>query len=183
MAFPACTILEKIYRNSISDVADYLHYQYSDNYLILNVSNRQYDYSKFEDRVKDYEWHDHQAPPLTTLIQLAFTMFHFLHSNSIPMQITRKEWSQFTVITGRGGRGQGSYLCSCSLDIKNLWKNASSFTTPRGLVHTIMELTSLASWDIWDSSMNWCVRGKLTRKCLFIVWDGCGRVGSVPSTT
>jgi phosphatidylinositol-3,4,5-trisphosphate 3-phosphatase/dual-specificity protein phosphatase PTEN len=81
MAFPACSTLEKIYRNSISDVADYLNSQYNGNYLIINVSNRTYDYSKFEDKVKDFEWHDHQAPSLTTLIDIGFSMFNFLQSS------------------------------------------------------------------------------------------------------
>jgi phosphatidylinositol-3,4,5-trisphosphate 3-phosphatase and dual-specificity protein phosphatase PTEN len=72
MAFPACSVVEKIYRNSISDVADYLESQHSDNYLVINVSNRLYDYSKFENKVKDFEWHDHQAPALTTLVHIGF---------------------------------------------------------------------------------------------------------------
>lgn len=47
MAFPACTRLEKIYRNDINDVAQYLNIQHKGNYLIINVSNRLYDYSQF----------------------------------------------------------------------------------------------------------------------------------------
>ena len=72
MAFPACSTLEKIYRNNIEDVANYLWNQHNGQFLIVNVSNRLYDYSQFQYRVRDYQWPDHQAPPLTTLIQVAY---------------------------------------------------------------------------------------------------------------
>lgn len=104
MAFPACSVLEKLYRNSISDVADYLNTQYQGNYLIINVSNRVYDYSKFEDKVRDFEWHDHQAPSLTTLIHIGFSMFNFLRSKSNSTQIPRMELWQSTVTTARAER-------------------------------------------------------------------------------
>ena len=51
--------------------------------MIFNVSNRFYDYSKFKGKVKDYEWPDHQAPALTTLIDVAFEMQAFLKSKHL----------------------------------------------------------------------------------------------------
>ena len=68
MAFPASELLEKAYRNPIEQVAAYLEQNHHVNYFIFNVSSRFYDHSGFSGRVKDYEWPDHQAPPLTTLI-------------------------------------------------------------------------------------------------------------------
>lgn len=91
MAFPACSLLEQFYRNSISDVANYLQTHHPNNFLVLNVSNRLYDYSKLQDRVKDYTWADHQAPPLSTLIHIAFDMYHFLDSNTPHIQPTPTE--------------------------------------------------------------------------------------------
>ena len=54
MAFPASSIIEKTYRNSIDDVADYFNLHHADAYLIINVSSRPYDYAKFHERVLEY---------------------------------------------------------------------------------------------------------------------------------
>lgn len=78
MAFPASDLLEKAYRNPIEDVVAYFNDRHPNNYLIVNVSSRLYDYAAFDGRVKDYEWPDHQAPPLTTLIQIGYEMFRYL---------------------------------------------------------------------------------------------------------
>jgi hypothetical protein len=47
MAFPASNFLEKAYRNSIDDVAQYFKEHHPENYLVINVSSRPYDYTKF----------------------------------------------------------------------------------------------------------------------------------------
>lgn len=80
MAFPASGIIEQTYRNSITDVANYLNENHHENYLIINVSSREYDHRYFNGRVRDYEWPDHQAAPLTTLIDIAYEMKNFLES-------------------------------------------------------------------------------------------------------
>jgi hypothetical protein len=46
--------------------------------MIINVSSRKYDHGLFEGRVKDYQWPDHQAPPLSTLILIAYSIMIFL---------------------------------------------------------------------------------------------------------
>ena len=71
MAYPASSFFEKTYRNSIDDVAQYFNTNHPHNYLIINVSSRAYDYTGFENRVLEYEWPDHQAPPLSTLFHIA----------------------------------------------------------------------------------------------------------------
>jgi hypothetical protein len=81
MAFPASDIIEKTYRNKIEDVARYLGESHGEHYLVLNVSSRTYDYSPFEERVRDYEWADHQAPTLTTLVHIAHQVAAFLLGN------------------------------------------------------------------------------------------------------
>jgi hypothetical protein len=35
--------------------------------MIYNLSGRKYDYEKFNNKVKDFEWEDHQAPALSTI--------------------------------------------------------------------------------------------------------------------
>lgn len=51
MAYPASNFLEKTFRNSIDDVANYFNEYHTDNYLIFNVSSRPYNYEKFDNRV------------------------------------------------------------------------------------------------------------------------------------
>jgi phosphatidylinositol-3,4,5-trisphosphate 3-phosphatase/dual-specificity protein phosphatase PTEN len=51
-------------------VVSFLEENHRGKYYIINVSNRNYDISLFEGRVKSYEWNDHQAPCLTTLFEI-----------------------------------------------------------------------------------------------------------------
>ena len=78
MAYPASSFFEKAYRNSIDDVANYFNEYHTDNFLIINISCRPYDYAKFGGRVREYEWPDHQAPPITTLVEITHQMKVYL---------------------------------------------------------------------------------------------------------
>ncbi len=51
MAYPASG-LESIYRNPITEVSRFLKSKHKNNYLIINLSNRKYDYSKLDNMVK-----------------------------------------------------------------------------------------------------------------------------------
>lgn len=53
MAYPA-TGCEQIYRNCLQDVISFLEEYHKGKYYIINVSNRDYDTSPFERRVKSY---------------------------------------------------------------------------------------------------------------------------------
>lgn len=50
MAYPASGI-EKTYRNSINDVAQYFNEVHHGNFLVINISMRKYDYNKFDGKV------------------------------------------------------------------------------------------------------------------------------------
>ncbi len=63
-------------------MANYLNDYHKNNYLVFNVSSRPYDYSKFNNQVLEYQWPDHQAPPLTTLFEIANKAFNFLISKA-----------------------------------------------------------------------------------------------------
>ena len=77
MAYPASGF-EKTYRNSIDDVSEYFKQKHGGNCLVINVSMRNYNYELFENKVKDYFWPDHQAPPLTTLFIICDDMLQFM---------------------------------------------------------------------------------------------------------
>lgn len=50
MAFPA-TGLSSAWRNHIDDVANMLNKYHKNHYMIWNLSDKQYDYAKFDDMV------------------------------------------------------------------------------------------------------------------------------------
>lgn len=50
MSFPA-EGLESTYKNSIDDVREYLESRHHNNYIVVNVSPRQYKTAKLNDRV------------------------------------------------------------------------------------------------------------------------------------
>lgn len=101
MAFPASDLIEKTYRNNIEDVAAYLAETHNQKYLIINVSSRIYDYELFRMKVKDFEWPDHQAPALSALVGVAYSIYDFLQCRYFHMQRTRLVSLQCTVITER----------------------------------------------------------------------------------
>lgn len=89
MAYPASG-LEKLYRNCIEDVSNFLNQKHPGHYYIINVSNRSYDSQPFEGRVQEYEWNDHQAPCLTTLFAICEFAHSYLAGRSGVMQKTAK---------------------------------------------------------------------------------------------
>lgn len=50
MAFPGSG-LETIYRNNIDDVANFLHQRHNSDYLVINLSGKKYDKTKFKGNV------------------------------------------------------------------------------------------------------------------------------------
>lgn len=63
MAYPA-EGLESIFRNKLDDVAWLLNEKHTDHYLIVNVSNRKYDFDKFNNNVMSIEWPNHYPCPI-----------------------------------------------------------------------------------------------------------------------
>lgn len=50
MSYPASG-LESIYRNPITEVSRFLKMNHNNHYLVFNLSNRYYDYTKFDNYV------------------------------------------------------------------------------------------------------------------------------------
>ena len=50
MAFPASGF-ESVYRNKIEDVSKFIKEKHGSNFLIINLSDRKYDYTKFDNQV------------------------------------------------------------------------------------------------------------------------------------
>lgn len=66
------------YRNNLGDVAKFLHQKHGNRYIIINLSQKTYDYSKFGNRVIDFPWIDHHAPYLPVLFDACVTIHEFL---------------------------------------------------------------------------------------------------------
>ena len=81
MAFPASGIAS-IYRNSIDSVSKFLKEKHDKHYIVINLSGKKYDYSKF-DKVLEYQWVDHHAPPIKILFQICFEINKFLKGKKI----------------------------------------------------------------------------------------------------
>ena len=80
MAYPASGF-ESLYRNSIDEVRTLIESRHGQNYIIFNLSDRKYDYSKFDHRVLDFKWLDHHAPALETLLNIVLMIQSFLSQN------------------------------------------------------------------------------------------------------
>ncbi len=52
--------------------------KHKDAYLIFNLSNRKYDYKKFKNMVREYDWEDHHSPAMNVLFEVCQEMFEFL---------------------------------------------------------------------------------------------------------
>ena len=78
MSFPA-EGMESTYRNRLDDVARHLHDRHAGHFMIFNLSERPYNYSKFQDRVADWcGFPDHHPPPLALLFRIVKAMEAFL---------------------------------------------------------------------------------------------------------
>lgn len=77
MAFPA-EGFESMFRNQLSDVAAFLERNHGINYLIVNASNRLYNYSKFGNRVIDMNWPNHYPCPFGHFVTVLKTTLQFL---------------------------------------------------------------------------------------------------------
>jgi hypothetical protein len=121
----------------------------------MNVSSRHYDYSAFNGRVKDYEWPDHQAPPLTTLVQIAFEMYRYLKCKSTLKKSLRSELLQCTAITVRDELEQPLYPFCYWWGIISQQLNASNTTILVDLIRILMGLISLVNYDTFNLYRNW----------------------------
>lgn len=107
MAIPGEGI-QKIYRNNINEVKDFLDSKHRNKYFMINLSGHKYDYDLFENKVYEYEWIDHQAPTLSTLFTICKKMFDYLNANI----------DHIVVINCKAGKGRtGTIICSFMLFI------------------------------------------------------------------
>eukprot|EP00002_Diphylleia_rotans_P017700 TRINITY_DN3434_c0_g1_i3.p1 TRINITY_DN3434_c0_g1~~TRINITY_DN3434_c0_g1_i3.p1 ORF type:complete len:384 (+),score=48.18 TRINITY_DN3434_c0_g1_i3:55-1206(+) len=109
MSFPAEGV-EKMYRNDIDDVSTFLHKIHGKNFMVFNLSERKYDYSKFSNLVTDCGFPDHHSPPLDLLFKICKAIdAHLLCSEQNVAVIHCKAGK------GRTGTTIAAYMLYCGL--------------------------------------------------------------------
>jgi len=79
MALPAnSTTLTSAYRNNLDEVSKFFNHYHKDHYLIINLSQISYDYSKLNNKVIDLGWPDHHSPSLELLFQILQVIESFM---------------------------------------------------------------------------------------------------------
>jgi len=63
MSFPAEDTLEGLYRNRLEDVAAFFRARHASSSLVINLSERPYDNSRFDGAVVELGFPDHHSPP------------------------------------------------------------------------------------------------------------------------
>lgn len=81
MSFPATDTLEGLYRNRIEDVAAFFRTRHASSALIINLSERPYDGSRFDGAVLDLGFPDHHSPPLEIAWTLCLTIDAWLSAS------------------------------------------------------------------------------------------------------
>jgi hypothetical protein len=79
MGFPASG-LESAWRNHIDDVAKFLKTSHPNCFMIWNLSEREYDYGKFDNQLQDFGFPDHHSPPLDMLFKIILSMDNWLRA-------------------------------------------------------------------------------------------------------
>jgi protein-tyrosine phosphatase len=80
MAFPA-NGFESVFRNRITDVARLLDSKHANHYLIVNASNRHYEYDKFNYHVYSVPWLNHHPCPLEIFLNAIIDIVFYLIQN------------------------------------------------------------------------------------------------------
>ena len=80
MAFPAQGF-ESLYRNRIQDVQSFLTKNHKKKYLVINLSNRTYNYLYFDNKVYDVKWPNHFPCPFLRYLETVIFCVEFLLSD------------------------------------------------------------------------------------------------------
>jgi len=113
MSLPAEGV-ESTYRNDINEVSQLLQKYHDNHYMVINLSQRNYDDRKFGGKVtSEFGWPDHHNPPLLTL----FKAVHFIHKflNENPENVV--------AVHCLAGKGRTGVILACYMLYSGLFSN------------------------------------------------------------
>eukprot|EP01130_Rhizamoeba_saxonica_P013277 TRINITY_DN5654_c0_g1_i1.p1 TRINITY_DN5654_c0_g1~~TRINITY_DN5654_c0_g1_i1.p1 ORF type:complete len:545 (+),score=125.93 TRINITY_DN5654_c0_g1_i1:133-1635(+) len=115
MAFPAESLLERTWRNSIKHVCEFLELNHSHHWMVWNLSERSYRTGKLKERIIANPFVDHHPPELSLLA----TIMSLMHS-----WITASE-DNICVVHCIGGKGRTGTIISSYLLYSGYYDDAS----------------------------------------------------------
>jgi protein-tyrosine phosphatase len=102
--------MDAMFRNNEQDVANMLNKFHPSSYMIYNLAQKKYDYSLFENRVREWGWKDHHAPGLELLFKNVNDMCEFLKQDIKNVVIVHCKAGK-----GRTGTSIAALLVYCGL--------------------------------------------------------------------
>eukprot|EP01102_Stenamoeba_stenopodia_P019431 TRINITY_DN7336_c0_g1_i1.p1 TRINITY_DN7336_c0_g1~~TRINITY_DN7336_c0_g1_i1.p1 ORF type:complete len:411 (+),score=84.99 TRINITY_DN7336_c0_g1_i1:184-1416(+) len=111
MGFPADGITA-VYRNHIDQVSNMLRTYHEGLFMIWNLSDLKYDYTKFDDQIMEFGFPDHHNPPLDLLFKIVLSMDNWLKAS--PQHVA--------VVHCVGGKGRTGTVIACYLIYAGLFQ-------------------------------------------------------------
>jgi len=112
MAIPGEGV-ETTWRNNINEVASMLSHYHAGSFMIYNLSEKQYDYSKFNDMCLEFPFPDHHPPPLDVLFKVILSMENWLAASP----------DHVAVVHCKGGKGRTGTVVACYLTFSGLFSD------------------------------------------------------------
>ncbi|RLN14741.1 hypothetical protein BBJ28_00021365, partial [Nothophytophthora sp. Chile5] len=118
-------------------VANFLNSRHPDAYRVYNLSERAYDYTKFEGRVSECGFPDHHPPPLQLLLDIVNDMIEWVAKGS----------KHVLVVHCLAGKGRTGVVCSCYLLLTGYYGSIFKLRKEREL----RELANSSIRDFWNA--------------------------------
>eukprot|EP01129_Flabellula_baltica_P012725 TRINITY_DN5782_c0_g1_i2.p1 TRINITY_DN5782_c0_g1~~TRINITY_DN5782_c0_g1_i2.p1 ORF type:complete len:549 (-),score=98.29 TRINITY_DN5782_c0_g1_i2:433-2079(-) len=152
MSFPAEGV-ESAYRNDIDDCSVVLNNIHPGKYRVYNLSQRTYDYSKFNEVVDWCGWPDHHSPPMVILSAIMEDIHRYLQEDP----------EHVIIVHCLAGKGRTGTVISCYLLFSGL------FDDPAHARNYFARKRSHNNWGVSGPSqirtVNW-FWDILNRKCI-----------------